>query len=151
MPLFAGGRRKGELNAAEAEIHEALANAQSILNGVTLEVTLAFRSVVTSKKRIEHLRPAITEARENLRRVGDKYRNGTSTPTDIVDAETALTDAQQRLTSASYEYLAALIRLDYALGSPQGHLLGKPDGPELPSAQVETLPPPRPAAKEEVR
>jgi len=149
IPLYTGGRRKGELNAAEADIHEAVANAQSILDGVTLEVTLAYRSAVTAQKRIDHLRPAVTEAQENLRLVRQKYRNGNATPTDIVDAETALTDAQQRLTSATYEFLAALVRLDYALGSPQGHLLGAPDGPELgPSTAEETLLPPRPAPKE---
>jgi outer membrane protein TolC len=124
--LYAGGRHRGELRAAEAEIQEALADVQSILDGVTLEVTLAYRSAVTGQKRLDYLRPAITAARENLRLVRNRYRNGTATPTDIVDAETALTEAQQRLSSATYEYLGALVRLDYALGSPQGHLLGTP-------------------------
>jgi outer membrane protein TolC len=123
VPLYAGGRHKGDLRAAEADIREASANAQSIVDAVSLEVTLAYRSVATAQKRIDHLRPAITEARENLRLVGNKYRNGSATPTDIVDAETTLTRAQQRFSSATYEYLAALARLDYALGSPQGSWL----------------------------
>ncbi len=119
-PLYAGGRHRGELRAAEADIREAVANSQVILDAISLEVTLAFRSVVTAQKRIAHLRPAITEAQENLRLVGNKYRNGTATPTDIVDAETTLTRAQQQFSSASSEYLAALARLAYAMGSPQG-------------------------------
>jgi outer membrane protein len=145
VPLYAGGRHRGELRAAEAEVQEALANVQSILDGVTLEVTLAYRSVVTGQRRINYLRPAITAARENLRLVRNRYRNGTATPTDIVDAETALTAAQQRLSSATYEYLGALVRLDYALGSPQGHSLGAPD--ELEERRPEPaqqLPRPRP-------
>ena len=114
----------GDLRAADADIRESIANAQIIVDAVSLEVTLAYRSVMTAQKRIEHLRPAITQARENLRLVGNKYRNGTATPTDIVDAETSLTRAQQRLSSATSEYLAALARLDYALGNPQGSWLG---------------------------
>ncbi len=126
VPLYAGGRHRGDLRAAEADIREATANAQSIVDAVSLEVTLAYRSVVTAQKRIDHLRPAVEEARENLRLVRNKYRNGNATPTDIVDAETTLTRAQQRFSSATFEYLAALARLDYALGSPQGSWLATP-------------------------
>jgi outer membrane protein TolC len=154
VPLYAGGRRQGDLRAAEAEVQEALADAQVILDGVTLEVTLAYRSATTARRRIDRLRPVITEARENLRLVRNRYRNGNATPTDIVDAETALTGAQQRLSSATYEYLAALVRMDYALGNPQGHLLGAPAGLEgsRPAGQREqTLPPPRPVPGEGVR
>jgi outer membrane protein TolC len=164
VPLFAGGRHRGELRSSEAEIQEALAEVQTILDGVTLEVTLAYRSAVTAQKRIGYLRPAIIEARENLRLLRNRYRNGNATPTDIVDAETALTGAQQRLSSATYEYLAALVRLDYALGTPQGHLLGflpAPDAPEGPGSgergdgrsdpePPQTVPMPRPLRREGV-
>ena len=119
VPLYYGGRHRGDLRSADAEVSEAVANAQTIVDAVSLEVTLAYRSVTTAQKRIEYLRPAVTEARENLRLVGNKYRNGTATPTDIVDAETTLTRAQQHLSSATTEYLAARARLDYALGSPR--------------------------------
>jgi len=54
-----------------------------------------------------------------------RYRNGNATPTDIVDSEAALTRSQQRFFSASYTYLAALVRLDYALGRQQGAFLAK--------------------------
>jgi outer membrane protein TolC len=45
-----------------------------------------------------------------------RYRNGNATPTDVVDSEAALIRSQQRFFSAPYLYLAALVRLDYALG-----------------------------------
>lgn len=142
IPLYAGGRHQGDLRAADADIREAVANSQSILDAVSLEVTLAYRSVTTAQKRIEHLRPAIAEARENLRLVSNKYRNGTATPTDIVDAETSLTRAQQRLSSATSEYLAARARLDYAQGNAQGTWLDARD-----ANRPEPLPP-LPAVKQ---
>ncbi len=138
LPLYAGGRHQGQLRAADAEVRQAVADARSILDSVSLQVTLAYIAVSTARRRIEHDLPAILEARENLRLVGNRYRNGTATPTDIVDAQTALTRAQQRFASASYEYLAALVSLDYALGNPAGHLLGPPDPPDP------VLPAPRP-------
>jgi outer membrane protein TolC len=149
IPIYAGGRRKGDLRAADADIREAAANAESILDNVTLEVTVAYRSVTTARKRIQRARPAVAEARENLRVVRQRYRNGHATPTDIVDAETALTRAQQRLTVATYEYLAALAGLDYALGSAQGNLLcAPPEETNSPARTPEMLPAPRPLPDE---
>jgi outer membrane protein TolC len=136
VPLYYGGRHQGDLRSADAEVREAVASSQVILDAVSLEVTLAYRSVTTAQKRIDHLRPAIAQARENLRLVGNKYRNGTATPTDIVDAETALTRAQQRFSSATSEYLGARARLDYAQGSPQGSWLDA-----VPASHPEPLPP----------
>jgi outer membrane protein TolC len=145
MPVFSGGRLRGELRAADAEVRQAVADARSILDNVTLQVTLAHLAATTARRRIDRDRPAVVEARENLRLVRNRYRNGTATPTDIVDAETALTRAQQRLTYATYEYLAALASLDYALGNPTGHLLGTPDAPEKESTPApQALPAPRP-------
>jgi outer membrane protein TolC len=149
LPLFTGGRRRGELRTADADVRQAIADARSILDGVTLQVTLAYLAATTARRRIELDRPAIVEARENLRLVGNRYRNGQATPTDIVDAEVALTRAQQRLTSATYEYLGALAGLDYALGNPTGQLLGLVDNPADSNPRPEVLPTPRPLPKVE--
>jgi outer membrane protein TolC len=150
LPLYTGGRRKGELRAADAEVRQAVADARSILDGVTLQVTLAYVAATTARRRIDRDVPAVVEARENLREVRNRYRNGQATPTDIVDAETALTRAQQRLASARYEYLGALASLDYALGNPPGHLLGMPEvGGSHDAPAPDVLPPPRPVPRQE--
>ena len=130
LPLYTGGLLRGELRTAEAEVAAAVADAQAILDGISLEVTRAFRSEVAAGQRIELSRTAVVEAQENLRLVRVKYRNGDATPTDIVDAETALTRSQQRFNSAIYTYLAALARLDYAMGRQQGTILRQASVPE---------------------
>jgi outer membrane protein TolC len=43
---------------------------------------------------------------------------GEATPTDVVDAELALTRAQQGYYTALYDYQVALARLAYAVGLP---------------------------------
>jgi outer membrane protein len=144
LPLYTGGRRHGELHVADADIHRAVAGARSILDGVTLEVTLAYLAATTARHRIELDRPAIVEADENLRLVRNRYRNGQATPTDIVDAEVALTRAQQRLVSATYEYLGALVGLDYALQNPPGSLLGLNEAPPAENLQTPQTQPANP-------
>jgi outer membrane protein len=146
LPLYTGGLLRGELRTAEAEVAAAVADAQTILDGISLEVSRAFRSEVAAGQRIELSRTAVVEAQENLRLVRVKYRNGDATPTDIVDAETALTRSQQRFNSALYTYLAALARLDYAMGRQQGTILRQASVPEgalepLPEGRLVSWPP----------
>jgi outer membrane protein TolC len=124
-PLYAGGRHRGELRSAQAEIEAALADAQGILDAISLQVNLAYRGVVAARQLIDLTRTAVEQAQENLRLLRVRYRNGNATPTDIVDSEAALTRSQQRFFSATYIYLAALARLDYAVGQQQGAFLGK--------------------------
>jgi outer membrane protein TolC len=118
-PLYAGGRHRGELRTAEADIAAAVADAQVILDAISLEVNLAYRDVVAARELIDLARTAVVQAEENLRLVRVRYRNGNATPTDLVDSEAALTRSQQRFDAAGYTYLAALARLAYAVGQHQ--------------------------------
>jgi len=132
-PLYTGGKHRGDLRASEAEIEAALADAQFILDAISLQVNLAYRGAVAARERIDLARTAVVQAEENLRLLRVRYRNGNATPTDIVDSEAALTRSQQRFYSTTYTYLAALARLDYAVGQRQGEQKSAP----------ETLPAPR--------
>jgi outer membrane protein TolC len=140
-PLYAGGGHRGALRAAEADVQAALADAQTILDVISLQVNLAYRGVVAARERIDLARTAVVQAEENLRLLRVRYRNGNATPTDVVDGEAALTRSQQRFFSATYTYLAALARLDYAVGQRQGaafpaqpasHIAEAPDREKLP-------------------
>jgi outer membrane protein len=121
-PLYSGGRHLGELRSAEADIEAAVADAQTILDAISLQVNLAYRGVVTGQQRVELARPAVEQSAEALRIVRQRYRSGTATPTDVIDAETAATRAEQRYVSARIEYLSALARLAYVLGDDPKNL-----------------------------
>ena len=144
-PLYSGGRHRGALRSAEAEIAAAVADAQAILDAISLQVNLAYHGVVAARERIDLARTAVVQAEENLRLVRVRYRNGTATPTDIVDSEAALTRSQQRFFSATYTYLATLARLDYAVGRHQGAAVGarSADRAKAGSADPRELPFPR--------
>jgi outer membrane protein TolC len=116
VPLYHGGANRGNLAAAEADIRQAAADAQGVLNDISLEVTVAHRGVVSAQARVELARPAVEQSAEALQVVRQRFRGGTATPTDVIDAETATTRAEQRYASARIEYLAALARLAYVMG-----------------------------------
>jgi outer membrane protein TolC len=143
-PMYTGGRLKGELRAAEADVRSALADAQSIMDNISLDVSLAYRRVVAAAELIELARVAVVQAEDDVSLVRTKYKSGNATPTDMVEVETARTRAQQNYYTAIYAQLAALARLNYALGLPQSGLLDRASPPaEEPKASPEKLPTPR--------
>jgi outer membrane protein len=143
-PVYAGGKHRGELRSAEADVQAALADAQTILDGISFQVNVAYRGVIASHERIDLARTAIVQAEENLRLLRARYRNGNATPTDIIDSEAAFTRSQQRFFSATYQYLGALARLDYASGTRQGSLLemAVAENADRPKSASEELPMP---------
>jgi outer membrane protein len=125
VPIYHGGANRGNLASADAEIQQAVAEAQGVLNELSLEVTVAHRGVVSAQARVELARPAVEQSSETLRLVRERYRNGTATPTDVVDAETSRTRSEQRYASARIEYQSALARLAYVMGDdPVGLWVG---------------------------
>jgi outer membrane protein len=141
VPLYRGGANRGNLTAAEADISQAAADAQGVLNDISLEVVVAHRDMVSAQERVELARPAVEQSAEALRIVRERYRAGTATPTDVIDAETASTGAEQRYATARIDYLAALARLGYAMGDDPAVLCPRPTAAEAPAPVL--LPPPR--------
>jgi outer membrane protein TolC len=115
--LFQGGQRLADLRAASSTVRAAVDQAQLVCDLIAFEVNDAYRAVEAARQSIDLARPAVAQARENLRLVTVRYENGNATPTDIVDAQNSLTRAEQDLYTSQYDYLSALVRMDYATGT----------------------------------
>jgi outer membrane protein TolC len=115
--LFDGGARLGNTRTATAEVGSAVGQAQLVADTIAYEVNQAYYAVDDARQRIVLARTSIAQAEENLRLVINKYKAGDATPTDVVDAETASTRAQQSYYTALYDYLTAIARLEYAMGT----------------------------------
>jgi outer membrane protein TolC len=115
--LFEGGKRVAELRVADSRIREALAQADSIADTIAFQVNQAYRQLVAARKGIERSRPAVDQARETYRLVVARSRQGDATPAELTEAEAGLTRAEQDYSNSVYDYLTALDRLQYAMGS----------------------------------
>ena len=115
--LFAGGARVAAIRQARAQVQAAAAGLRVILDNVSTEVNLAYNAIATDRERIRLSATAARQARENLRVVVVRFNNGDAIPTEVIDAQTALTSAEVRYYNAAYGYLANLARLNYAQGA----------------------------------
>jgi outer membrane protein TolC len=114
--VFEGGKRVAEKHLADSRVRDALAEAESVADTIAFQVNRAYHQVVTARKGIARARPAVEQARENYRLVRARARVGDATPSEIVDAEAALTRAEEDYLNSFYDYLSALSRLEYAVG-----------------------------------
>jgi outer membrane protein len=80
-------------------------------------VTEAYRHLVTARRGIERARPAVAQAEESYRYVRARARVGDATSAEITDAESSLTRAEQDYRNSIHDYLIALARLEYAMGT----------------------------------
>jgi len=115
--LFEGGRRVAELRIADSKIRGAIAQAESISDGIAFQVNEAYRLLVTSRRAIERSRAPVEQTRETYRIVQARFRQGDATTTEVIDAETAMTRAEQEYQTALFDYLTSLAKLDYAMGT----------------------------------
>jgi outer membrane protein TolC len=115
--LFEGGKRVAELRVADSRIREALAQADSIADTIAFQVNQAYRQLVAARKGIDRSRPAVEQARETYRLVVARSKQGDATPAELTEAEAGLTRAEQDYANSVYDYLTALERLQYAMGT----------------------------------
>jgi outer membrane protein TolC len=115
--LFEGGKRVAELRMADSHIREAMAQADSIADTIAYQVNQAYRQLVAARKGIERARPAVQQTQETYRLVVARAKQGDAIPAELTDAAAALTRAQQDYSNSVYDYLTALARLEYAMGT----------------------------------
>lgn len=115
--LFEGGKRIADLRIADSQVREAMSQADSIADTIAFQVNQTYRQLVVARKGIERARPAVEQARETYRLVTARSREGDATPAELTEAEAALTRAQQDYANSIYDYLTAIERLQYAMGT----------------------------------
>jgi outer membrane protein TolC len=114
--LFEGGKRVAEAHITDSKVRAAVAQAQTVADTIAFQVTEAYRHLITARLAIDRSRPAVTQAEENYRLVRARAKQGDATSSEITDAESTLTRAQQAYLNSIHDYLIARVRLEYAMG-----------------------------------
>ena len=116
VPLFDGGRRRGQVQAAVAQAEEArLARQQSALR-VGREVRTALADLESAESRVKALRESVAESERVLHDERVKYEAGRSVINFVLDAESALLTNQSLLSQAERSAMTAGLALDLSVG-----------------------------------
>jgi outer membrane protein TolC len=114
--LFRGGTDREAVRAAGHQVSAYEANIRRFEDGIRLEVQQAWQELRTAKVRRETAAASLEAARETLRIIERRFEQGLDKMIDLLDAETALREAEVRELVARYDAAFAIYRLNFATG-----------------------------------
>ena len=114
--LFDGGVTNAKVKQAKANEDKVTVSDKQIRDGIELEVRQAYLSMKEAEARIGTSQVAVSKAEEDLKASQAKYYAGVGTHIDVIDAQTALTQANTNTTQASYDYNVNKAKLEKAIG-----------------------------------
>jgi outer membrane protein TolC len=114
--IFEGNGRDAVVDKAMAQKRQVQYRAERLRRAIALEVTEAFYDAQAAAERVIQAETAIELARENLRIVENRYREGLSASVEMLEAQTALTRAQTRAVGARRDLMLGHAALDLAVG-----------------------------------
>lgn len=117
VPLFTGGRIKGDITEAEASLHERKAEAENVRGQVDYDVRTAFLNLNAAKEQVDVGKRNVDLANESLARSKDRFTSGVTDSVEVVQAEQALASANDQYITAVYNHNLAKLALARALGT----------------------------------
>jgi outer membrane protein TolC len=116
VPLFTGGRIKGDITQAEAELRQRKAEAENIRGQIDQDIRTALLNLNAAKEQVEVAKQNVELANESLARSKDRFTSGVTDSVEVVQAEQALASANDQYITSLYDHNFAKLSLARALG-----------------------------------
>jgi len=116
LPIFDGGRLRGQLRSSEADQAEAVANYERTVVQALQEVADAALSQKALGGQIGRTDESVEAAREAWRIQNNRYEGGLATYLDVLSAEDSLLSTERALTDLQSRSFALDVALVKALG-----------------------------------
>jgi outer membrane protein TolC len=129
IPIFQGGRLRGRLLEADAELRRRRAEADDLKASIYYEVKTAFLDLQTTTQQLEVARKARDLSTQQLTQARDRFAAGVASNIEVVQAQEAVALAVQQFITATYGYDLAKGALIRGVGSTEAtlkQLLGGP-------------------------
>ncbi|WP_229261884.1 efflux transporter outer membrane subunit [Duganella guangzhouensis] len=116
LPLFNGGRLKGQLRGAQAAYDEAVASYNGTLTRALQDVADNAASRQALDARLQRAQEAVLAVRDAHRIVRERYQGGLATHLDVLTVEDTLLDSLTALTDLQSRSVTLDVALNRALG-----------------------------------
>ena len=110
------GRTRYGVKEKLSRLSQAKSRKEEIHDNIDLEVKEAYLRTIESEKNITTIEKATEQANENLRITEERYKEQVSTTTDVLVAQTLLTDTMTNYYNALYDFKIAKAVLYRAIG-----------------------------------
>ncbi|MCC7547631.1 MAG: TolC family protein [Burkholderiales bacterium] len=116
IPIFTGYRDSYRVQQARDQLDLELANRDRLGNDVALDVWTAYQDLRTERTALDTSADLVASAQENYSVALGRYRAGVGTVTDLLNAQSALADAELRRIQARYRWNVSKAALARAIG-----------------------------------
>lgn len=116
MNLWSWGASSRQEEQAKEQLYQAEMGKELIAEGLNQEVSSAVMAYNTTFKKMEATKLLLAQAQENLRVTQEKYKSGSATSSELLDAETSILLADINMVSAQTDYQIALVKYNKAIG-----------------------------------
>jgi outer membrane protein TolC len=116
--VFDGFLTKGRIQEAKGLHNRTLEEISEAERTVELDVRTAYSSFIEAQEVLRSQEKVQESAEESLRLANARANAGTATQLDVLNAQTALTDARTTQVIALRAYAVARARLERAIGQP---------------------------------
>jgi outer membrane protein TolC len=116
IPIFTGGRIKGDITQAEAALRQRNAEAENVRGQVDYDVRTAFLNLSAGKEQVDVAQKNVALANENLARSKDRFTSGVTDSVEVVQSEQSLASANDQYITSLYNFNLAKLMLARALG-----------------------------------
>jgi outer membrane protein TolC len=116
LPIWDDGRREIAISQARVNRDVSRAIRDDLERAARPDVTAAFEAYVTARATTELSGTGVLVARENYRVQESRYRAGSTTILDVLDAQIRLTQSEADLVQSRYAARLALAGLEAILG-----------------------------------
>jgi len=115
LDVFSWGQRHHEIQKVEAQKRQLTELQSQLADYINLEVRQAYLSVQEALQEVDIANLAVTQADENYRVTSANYQAGAMTNSDLLDAQTALTQAKIASIQAKANLKKAIVNLQTAI------------------------------------
>jgi len=123
--IFDGQLTKGKVQEARALHEKSKTEVDDTGRRVELEVRTAYSYFIEAREVLDSQKKVQEEAEESLRLARSRFDAGTGTQLDVLNAQTALTEARTTQVQALHDYAVARARLERAIGQDVIQTAGK--------------------------
>jgi outer membrane protein TolC len=116
VPLFTGGRIKGDITQSEAALRQRKAEAENIRGQIDYDVRTAFLNLSAAKEQVDVAHQNVGLANDNVARSKERFAAGVTDSVEVVQSEQSLASANDQYITSLYSHNLAKLELARALG-----------------------------------
>jgi len=122
IPLYEGGRIRGDIDQAEAALRQRRAEAEDVRGRIDQDVRQAFIDMNAAADQVEVARSNVDLAEDTLRQARDRFVDGVADTVEVVQAQQAAIAAHDDYIIAVFDHNLAKVPLSFAMGNAEQSL-----------------------------